>query len=127
MTTAQFASYDQIKQMLLYNTNGMFKDDSITHFLAGSMAGFVATVVCSPVDVVKTKIFFAQQSAVSSASRGVGGGTTAAAVAAVELPYRGMMDCFVKTWKQDGLRGFFKGFSASFIRYVIHLTSTERL
>jgi len=52
MTAGQLASYDTFKGMLLRNTN--MKDNLTTHFTASIMAGFVATSIASPVDVVKT-------------------------------------------------------------------------
>ncbi|KAK3711341.1 Mitochondrial dicarboxylate transporter [Vermiconidia calcicola] len=48
------ASYDVFKKELLSRTR--MKDDIYTHFTASLMAGFVATTVCSPVDVIKTRV-----------------------------------------------------------------------
>lgn len=54
MTSSQLASYDGFKQLFL-NKFGM--QDSIgTHFLSSFLAGFVATSICNPVDVIKTRI-----------------------------------------------------------------------
>lgn len=54
MTASQLASYDIFKQQLLARTS--MKDNLATHFTASFMAGFVATTVCSPVDVIKTRV-----------------------------------------------------------------------
>jgi len=54
MTSSQLASYDIIKQF--YMTRLGMGDNITTHFGASLSAGFVATTVCSPVDVVKTRI-----------------------------------------------------------------------
>lgn len=54
MTSSQLASYDAFKQLCL-NTLGM-PDNIVSHFAASLSAGFVATTVCSPVDVIKTRI-----------------------------------------------------------------------
>ena len=54
MTASQLASYDGFKRVLLQNTN--LHDDLTLHFTASVMAGFVATTICSPVDVVKTRV-----------------------------------------------------------------------
>jgi solute carrier family 25 oxoglutarate transporter 11 len=59
MTASQLSSYDQIKQLLL-NTS-YFKDNLWTHFVAGTIAGFIATVVCNPIDVVKTRLMYMGQ------------------------------------------------------------------
>ena len=57
MTSSQLASYDISKQFYMH-TLGM-GDNITTHFTASLTAGFVATSVCSPVDVVKSRIMSA--------------------------------------------------------------------
>lgn len=60
MTASQLASYDSFKNLLLsFDSLGM-KDDLTTHFSASLMAGFVATTLCSPVDVIKTRVMSAK-------------------------------------------------------------------
>lgn len=88
---AEVVSYDTIKTYLVArlgmpNTVG-------THFLAGLCSGFIATVVASPVDVVKTRLMNAkpeERAGVLSVTRGL--------------------------YRQNGLRGFYKGFVPSFVR-----------
>ena len=58
MTASQLATYDLFKKELLERAK--MKDDLKTHFTASFMAGFVATTVCSPVDVVKTRVMSAK-------------------------------------------------------------------
>jgi solute carrier family 25 protein 34/35 len=36
------------------------------------------------------------------------------------LLYRGVVDCFVKMWKTEGIHGFFKGFMPNYIRLGPH-------
>lgn len=60
MTASQLASYDGIKRALILHTP--MSDNLTTHFTASLMAGFVATTVCSPVDVIKTRIMSSQES-----------------------------------------------------------------
>ena len=57
MNAGQLASYDTFKGLLLAHTP--LGDTTATHFAASLMAGFVATTVCSPVDVVKSKVMSA--------------------------------------------------------------------
>jgi len=57
MTASQLASYDGFKRVLLEKTN--LEDNLTTHFSASFLAGFVATTVCSPVDVIKTRVMSA--------------------------------------------------------------------
>ncbi|KAK7544242.1 mitochondrial carrier domain-containing protein [Phyllosticta citribraziliensis] len=57
MTASQLASYDGFKSVILEYTP--LKDGLGTHFAASLAAGFVATTVCSPVDVIKTRVMSA--------------------------------------------------------------------
>ena len=90
MTSSQLASYDAFKNLLLSGTFN-FKDNTTTHFLASFLAGFVATSVCSPVDVIKTRIMS-------------GGGKV------------GIMTLLAKAQKEEGLLWMLKGWVPSFIR-----------
>lgn len=58
MTASQLVSYDVFKRELLEHLH--MKDNLYTHFTASFMAGFVATTVCSPVDVIKTRVMSAK-------------------------------------------------------------------
>ncbi|KAF9883576.1 hypothetical protein FE257_003175 [Aspergillus nanangensis] len=60
MTASQLTSYDTFKRICL-ESFGM-SDNLTTHFTASLMAGFVATTVCSPVDVIKTRVMTAAPS-----------------------------------------------------------------
>ncbi|XP_024367284.1 mitochondrial uncoupling protein 1 [Physcomitrium patens] len=91
INAAELASYDQVKQTLLKLPG--FTDNVVTHILSGLGAGFIAVCVGSPVDVVK--------------SRMMGGGQGA---------YKGTIDCFVQTFKNDGAGAFYKGFLPNFGR-----------
>lgn len=57
MTSSQLASYDMFKHACLSTLH--MKDNLLTHFTSSLAAGFVATTVCSPVDVIKTRIMSA--------------------------------------------------------------------
>ncbi|KAH6991618.1 mitochondrial carrier domain-containing protein [Fusarium venenatum] len=54
MNSSQLASYDLVKSSGI-KTFGM-ADDTKTHLVASFTAGITATTVCSPVDVVKTRV-----------------------------------------------------------------------
>lgn len=54
MNSSQLASYDFFKAELL-KTN-YFQDNIVCHFTASFAAGTVATTVCSPADVLKSRI-----------------------------------------------------------------------
>ncbi|KAK2467673.1 hypothetical protein APHAL10511_000528 [Amanita phalloides] len=54
MNASQLASYDFFKAELL--KSGYFRDNIVCHFTASFAAGTVATTVCSPADVLKSRI-----------------------------------------------------------------------
>ncbi|KXZ44839.1 hypothetical protein GPECTOR_61g792 [Gonium pectorale] len=101
INAAELASYDQIKQSLL----GMGLSDNVgTHLLSGNIvpnahpppglgAGFFAVCIGSPVDVVKSRVM---------------GDRTGR--------FSGVLDCFVKTARNDGMLAFYKGFVPNFGR-----------
>ncbi|GLC46638.1 Matrilysin [Pleodorina starrii] len=90
INAAELASYDQIKQSLL---SAGLSDNVGTHLLAGLGAGFFAVCIGSPVDVVKSRIMG------DSAGR-----------------FAGVLDCFVKTAREEGMLAFYKGFVPNFGR-----------
>ncbi|KIO30285.1 hypothetical protein M407DRAFT_242219 [Tulasnella calospora MUT 4182] len=65
MNASQLASYDYFKSMLLQTK--YFKDNIYCHFTASLFAGTVATTVCSPADVLKSRVMNASGPGSSSA------------------------------------------------------------
>lgn len=109
INAGELATYDQIKQSLL----GMGMPDSPrTHCISAFTAGFAATCIGSPFDVVKTRV--------------MQGG-----IAADGLPYKGMVDCFIKTFKNEGPMAFYGGFTPNYMRIgtwnVIMFLSYEQI
>ncbi|XP_069664782.1 putative mitochondrial transporter UCP3 isoform X1 [Haliaeetus albicilla] len=102
----ELVTYDLIKDALL--RAHLMTDNVPCHFVAAFGAGFCATVVASPVDVVKTRYMNA----------GPG-------------QYRNVLSCFLALLMQDGLAGFYKGFIPSFLRLgswnVVMFVSYEQL
>ena len=54
MNASQLASYDYFKAELL--RRDIFGDNVYCHFTASFAAGTVATTVCSPADVIKSRV-----------------------------------------------------------------------
>ncbi|XP_075598757.1 putative mitochondrial transporter UCP3 isoform X1 [Balearica regulorum gibbericeps] len=102
----ELVTYDLIKDALLRAQ--LMTDNVPCHFVAAFGAGFCATVVASPVDVVKTRYMNA----------GPG-------------QYRNVLSCLLALLMQDGLAGFYKGFVPSFLRLgswnVVMFISYEQL
>jgi len=85
--------YDAVKDGLI--SSGHMLDGIPCHLASALVAGVTATLVASPVDVVKTRYM--------NAAKG---------------KYRGALHCAVVTAKTEGARAFYKGFSASCLRLV---------
>ncbi|KAL9083626.1 MAG: hypothetical protein Q9165_008441 [Trypethelium subeluteriae] len=97
MTASQLASYDAFKGVLL--SRAKMEDGLTTHFTASFLAGFVATTVCSPVDVIKTRVMSAKES-------------------------QGLMTLLGTIFKNEGFGWMFRGWVPSFIRLAPHTIAT---
>lgn len=91
VNAAELVCYDTIKDLLIRKM--LMQDNLSTHFTAAFSAGFCATVVASPVDVIKTRMMNSRS------------GT-----------YNGIIDCGSKLFHENGLAAFYKGFTPSFMR-----------
>ena len=107
MTSGQIATYEQVKQVAVERF-GMPADLNVnywgsvgTQFFCSNVAGLVATAVCSPVDVVKTRVMNATKGQYSSA-----------------------IQCFGHILKNEGPLAFFKGFVPSWTRLGPHTVLT---
>ncbi|XP_008705558.1 mitochondrial uncoupling protein 3 isoform X1 [Ursus maritimus] len=88
---AEMVTYDIIKEKLLdYH---LLTDNFPCHFISAFGAGFCATVVASPVDVVKTRYMNSPPG-----------------------QYRSPLDCMLKLLIHEGPTAFYKGFTPSFLR-----------
>eukprot|EP00349_Pseudokeronopsis_sp_Brazil_P001629 CAMPEP_0202963100 /NCGR_PEP_ID=MMETSP1396-20130829/7092_1 /ASSEMBLY_ACC=CAM_ASM_000872 /TAXON_ID= /ORGANISM="Pseudokeronopsis sp., Strain Brazil" /LENGTH=155 /DNA_ID=CAMNT_0049684043 /DNA_START=447 /DNA_END=914 /DNA_ORIENTATION=+ len=93
VNVGEMASYDQIKQNLKQHT---FLDEGVLlHLCSAFIAGFIATIVASPFDVVKTRVMSSPDS------------------------YSGVINCFQRTIREEGLLAFYNGFVANFTRLGI--------
>lgn len=90
VTASQLASYDQIKESIL--ERGLMKDGLGTHVTASFAAGFVAAVASNPVDVIKTRVMNMKVEP------------------GMAPPYKGALDCALKTIKAEGPLALYKGF-----------------
>ncbi|KAK9072124.1 hypothetical protein SSX86_008556 [Deinandra increscens subsp. villosa] len=90
VTASQLASYDQIKESII--KNGVMGDGLGTHVTASFAAGFVASVASNPVDVIKTRVMNMKVEE------------------GVAPPYKGAVDCALKTVRAEGPMALYKGF-----------------
>lgn len=93
MTCSQLATYDTFKKACIAQL-GM-SDNLTTHFTASFMAGFVATTVCSPVDVIKTRIMTASPA---------------------ESKGHNIVGILREVFRKEGFSWMFRGWTPSFIR-----------
>lgn len=118
INAVELASYDTAKEVFLYKL-GM-ADSLPTHFLSGAVAGFMATVIGNPIDVVKTRVMAAARAVPASAAAVATGATGATATAAPAAPsgpvYTGALDCIAKTLKHEGPLAFYQGVVPQFFR-----------
>lgn len=91
VAASEIVSYDEIK--VLFLRRGWLQEGVPLHLVSALISGFVATLCSSPFDVVKSRLMTQPFD-----SNGVG------------LQYRGMLDCFVKSFRHEGVRFAFKGF-----------------
>lgn len=90
--------YDQAKDML----SKAFGDSKATNLCASACAGFLAAFFSLPFDNMKTKL---------QRMKANPDGT---------LPYKGMLDCGLKTITKEGPLGFYTGFPTYYFRIAPH-------
>lgn len=98
INAAELASYSQIRSALL--DNSVMRDGILCHFTCSFFAGFIAAVVGSPFDVIKSRMMDGKL------------------VDGKKVPYKSVMDATVSLFGQKGFKGFYAGFSANFQRIV---------
>lgn len=89
MNASQLASYDSFKAVLVARTS--LGDTTATHFAASLLAGFVATTVCSPVDVIKSRVMSASHQ-------------------------QGIAHLLAEIYAKEGVTWMFKGWVPAFLR-----------
>ncbi|KAJ1851817.1 hypothetical protein LPJ76_005870 [Coemansia sp. RSA 638] len=105
-TASQFVSYDMLKaRMLRYG----YEDSVGVHFAASFAAGLVATTVCSPADVVKSRVM----AAIKLQDTGTH---------LVRVPR--VWETVWTVYRAEGVRAFFKGWVPSYVRLCPQLVIT---
>ncbi|XP_042360573.1 mitochondrial dicarboxylate carrier isoform X1 [Plectropomus leopardus] len=97
VSVGQLSCYDQSKQLVL--ATGYLTDNILTHFLASVFAGGCATILCQPIDVIKTRLMNSK------------------------LEYTGVLHCLTETARL-GPKAFYKGLLPAAIRLVPHTVFT---
>ncbi|PVU92823.1 hypothetical protein BB559_003586 [Furculomyces boomerangus] len=95
VAVSQLVTYDIVKDTLV--SHGMSAASLLTHFESSLLTALVTTTVCSPIDVVKTRIM-------NSKSK----------------EYKSLIDTFATITKTEGVSALFKGWTPSFLRLGPH-------
>lgn len=83
INVGEIVVYDVVKDALL--RRGLMRDALPCYFAAAVTAGFTATLVASPVDVIKTRFMNSPKGR-----------------------YRGALACAAETWRKEGFLAFYK-------------------
>ena len=93
------ASYDLSRQFIVkHNGEGM-----TTNLLASAVSGFCCAFTSLPFDLMKTRLMNMRPDPVTN-----------------EMPYKNLLDCFVKVLKNEGLFAFWRGFFTYYFRCAPH-------
>ena len=101
----ELATYDQSKQFIKKHL--YLEDNTPLHIMSSICSGFVASVCCTPADVIKSRIMQTNN------------------------PYNGITDCIIQTINKEGVRTLYKGFFPIWFRLapwqLIFWVSYEKL
>lgn len=99
----QLAGYGYTKDFLLRHPLYHQQSDRLVSFLSGTAGGTVMAITMTPPDVIATRLY---NQGVDSKGKGI--------------YYRGVIDCFIKIVKTEGIAGLYKGFWPHYMRIGPH-------
>nr|GMC63539.1 mitochondrial substrate carrier family protein P-like [Ipomoea batatas] len=98
-----YMAYEEYRRWIIhYNPN--IKRGPVLDLIAGSVAGGTAVLFTYPLDLVRTKLAY---QVIESPKLNVKG------LVPGEQIYKGIRDCFSKTYKEAGIRGLYRGVAPS--------------
>lgn len=101
MTSVMLTTNDEVKE-LVNKFRGIKKGDIFTNMASAAISGIACSFCSLPFDNVKTKL---------QKMKTRPDGTK---------PYEGVIDCFRKTYRREGIIGFWSGYSAFYMRVAPH-------
>lgn len=101
MTSVMLTTNDEVKKKV-NQVRGVSKADNLTNVAAAAISGVACSFCSLPFDNIKTKL---------QKQKKLPDGT---------LPYAGVMDCFSKTVKREGITGFWTGYTTFYFRVAPH-------
>eukprot|EP00640_Fibrocapsa_japonica_P000027 CAMPEP_0113936752 /NCGR_PEP_ID=MMETSP1339-20121228/3567_1 /TAXON_ID=94617 /ORGANISM="Fibrocapsa japonica" /LENGTH=242 /DNA_ID=CAMNT_0000939303 /DNA_START=333 /DNA_END=1061 /DNA_ORIENTATION=+ /assembly_acc=CAM_ASM_000762 len=100
-----FSTYGQALKLLGAEEPAQGSSSPLSsHFMAGAAGGFAISLVLSPCDLIKCRLQVDKK--VASISSGA-------------ESTRAFVDCIRKTFRKDGLLGFYQGYQATFLRETV--------
>jgi len=99
VTAGQVGSYDHTKQTL----GPIIGEGPVLFIFAGAVSGFAATTLAAPADLIKTRVMN-DRAGMNMAGQGE------------RTLFGGGLDCMARTFSHEGMRGFFKGWLAAYMR-----------
>ncbi|KAJ7973727.1 Mitochondrial carrier protein [Quillaja saponaria] len=94
-----YMAYEQYRRWIIHTFPNVWRGP-ILDLVAGSFAGGTAVLFTYPLDLIRTKLAY---QVVSSSKLNI------QKVVIKEQVYRGILDCFSKTYKEGGIRGLYRG------------------
>ncbi|KAH8250726.1 hypothetical protein KR038_001063 [Drosophila bunnanda] len=104
-SSLQIGTFPKAKAFL--QSKGWIKHPVLLSFCSGLISGSMVSLANAPFDVVTTRMY---NQPVDANGRG--------------LLYRGLVDCFIKILRKEGLFGMYKGFWPVYFRSAPHTTLT---
>ncbi|KAI9819797.1 MAG: hypothetical protein M1832_003872 [Thelocarpon impressellum] len=108
----KFYTYGNCKRIASEYLN-LSKDAVAVHIIAAATAGIVTSTATNPIWLIKTRLQLDK-----SSSEGV------------QRRYKNSLDCFAQTIRQEGIRGLYRGLSASYLgaaETTLHLVLYEQM
>jgi solute carrier family 25 folate transporter 32 len=91
------------------------------NLLSAAQAGAIVCVLTNPIWLVKTRLALQQRTDLAAAAAASAvAGKSAAAGASSSVAYRGLFDAFARIGREEGIRGYYKGFGPSLVLQTAH-------
>ncbi|XP_003745710.1 solute carrier family 25 member 35 [Galendromus occidentalis] len=110
-SSVQLSTFSKARSLLLERFPALQEYSMMATFLASLVSGSMLCVIMTPFDVVCTRLY--NQGIDRSTKKG--------------MYYDGVLDCFGKIFRSEGLLGFYKGVSAAISRCAPHTVITLML
>ena len=94
-----FGSYSEAKKF--WTSLNHQKESSLIHLVSAAIASFSVSTVTNPLWLVKTRMQLQQKEIKSGKTKAP--------------KYKHSIHCFQVVWKEEGLRGLYKGITASYL------------